>query len=337
MKNKRIPCDQSINTEPSIPPRVLVDLHGGQCNLKCPKCLVHGVQKPKDSMQKLRGQMPLDKALQILQEIEPAKPLVQPCLWSEPLMARHFRDHLIQIRSFELPISINTNGLLLDQTMANFIVNVGVTSVFVSIDATTPEVLAQVRGTYKLDEIEGAVFRVLGARGESRFPRVGVSFTVEEANSHEVDGFIKKWIRYVDVIRVNQCWNFSDQRQSDFCLPPRIPCGSLYETMPIHFNGNVSICCQDGFQQTNMGNVFEEGIEAVWHGARFSQVRQLHENGEYDKVPFCKNCTIWALSLYEEITDLSNNLLIRRSPLVTYYNRLDSMDNFVRTTSHDFD
>lgn len=328
MNNNETFFDQSLRPiVPTIPPRVLLDLQGGYCNLKCPKCLVHGNQKSKHNLQ---GQMSLIKAMQVLNQIAPAKPLLQPCLWSEPLLAPNFRKHLIQIRSLNLPISINTNGLLLDEDTANFIVDVGVTSVFISIDATSNEVLSKVRGTNKLFEIEGAVFRLLKARGRRRFPRVGVSFTIEEANRHQMNEFITKWIGHVEVIRVNEYFDSSGQRQSNVSLPARVPCGSLYGTMPIHFNGNVSICCQDGYQKTNMGNVFEEGVAAIWNGAAFSRARRLHENGEYDKIPFCKDCKIWALSVYEEITDLSNALLIRRSPLVTYYNRLDSMDNFVR-------
>lgn len=316
----------------TFPNRILVDLHGGNCNLNCPKCVVHGNGKLKSG---LCGHMSLDQSLNLLKQISIQKPLLQPCLWSEPLLAKNFREHLKQILSFGLVVAINTNGLLLSRDMARFLVESGVSSVFVSIDATTPEVLEKVRGTKRLDQIENAVFNILNARNGRHYPRVGVSFTIEAPNKEQVDGFIAKWINLVDVIRVNACFDSSTRAEIGCDLPHRIPCGSLYETMAVHFNGNVSICCQDGHQKTFMGNIFTKSVEEIWNGSAFARVRQIHENGEYDRIPICKDCIVWATSCFEDSLDSANKLLIRKSPLITYYNRLDSMHNFPQGSAID--
>ena len=56
---------------------------------------------------------------------------------------------------------------------------------------------------------------------------------------------------------------------------------SLYTTLPVHNDGTVRLCCLDGFRVTNMGNVFKDGLEKVWHGKEFTKARGItkKENG----------------------------------------------------------
>jgi hypothetical protein len=96
--------------------------------------------------------------------------------------------------------------------------------------------------------------------------------------------------------------------------------------LPVHHDGTVTVCCLDGFKQTNMGNVFKEGVAAVWHGEAFAKVRYYHETGQWEKVPFCKNCNGWAQYEFEE--EVRDGLLIRRSPQYTYYNKIARLTNW---------
>ncbi len=108
---------------------------------------------------------------------------------------------------------------------------------------------------------------------------------------------------------------------------PRKPCPAIYNTMPIHNDGQVTLCCLDGFKTTNMGNVFTDGgIEAVWHGKRFTRMRELHETGQAERIPLCKNCNGWAQ--YEFKDEVRDGLLIRTSPQYTYYNKIARISNW---------
>jgi sulfatase maturation enzyme AslB (radical SAM superfamily) len=323
-----IPSSHKPLPVPKLPPRLLLDLQGGFCNLKCPKCFVHGSDNSKETMKGLRGQMPLEEARKILDEVIAAKPLIHPNLWTEPLMAKNFRQHIQQMKDRGIAIALNTNGLLLTEELAQFLVDIKLDSIFISIDATTPEVLEKTRGTTKLKEIEESVFRMLKVRGEAKLPRIGVSFTMEEANEGQREEFVNKWIQNVDVVRVGEKYDKSGSIGGPAPVEKRVPCGSLYHTLPIHFNGKAAICCLDGYQMTDMGNVFERGIEDVWNGKEFTQARYYHETGQYDKVPFCENCNVWASYTYKEEQDEKDGILIRKSHFITYYNRIDRLQNY---------
>ena len=167
----------------------------------------------------------------------------------------------------------------------------------------TKQTLKKVRGVSKLEKIEAAVFRLMKARGDREYPRVGVSFTLQDDNRHERDAFIARWSGVVDVVRIGLV--FEGGTYADMETPAeRLPCPAIYKTMPIHNDGTARLCCLDGLRATDMGNVFKDGVKTVWQGEEFAKARYFHETGQWDKVPFCKNCNGWAQYEYkEEIRD----------------------------------
>ncbi len=307
---------------PEYPKRLLIGLQEGYCNLKCPMCFVHG-SSDSEAIKATRGQMSLEDAVKIFDEVAEAKPTISPFTWYEPFLFKNSMDYIRAIKARGLPININTNGLNVNEELAQFIVESGIESVFVSIDATTPETLLKMRGITALDKIHAAVFRLLDARGELDHPRIGVAFVNDPKSTHEKDEFIRFWLQHVDSVHIIELYN--ENRSVDAAKIPeeRIPCGALYDTMVISNRGNVPICCLDAFNETSMGNVLESGVKNVWLSEELQTIRYYHETNQYDKVPFCLNCQVWADYLVTETVE--NGVMIRTSPMNTYYNRLDRM------------
>ena len=246
-----------------------------------------------NAIDSVKGIMKTDAATRLLDEIAPAHPLIQPNMYGEPLLIPNLRERLRDMKTRGIAIAFNTNGLTLDDDLAKFMVEIELDSISFSIDAASRESLLKVRGVDKLEKIEAAVVRMLTARGARELPRISVSFTLQEANRHEEKEFVERWSGIVDCVRVGLLFEngtFPDMK------PPeqRLPCPALYKTMPVHNDGPVTICCLDGFKNTNVGNVFEDGVKAVWNGEEFAKVRYYHETSQWDKVPFCKSCNGWA-------------------------------------------
>jgi MoaA/NifB/PqqE/SkfB family radical SAM enzyme len=320
--------DPAFNWKPlpvsDLPERVLLDF-ATKCNLRCPMCPVWG-SPDNDAIDSVKGVMDLEASRRVLDEIMAAQPLVQPNMYGEPLLAPNLRERLADMKVRGIAIAMNTNGLTLDDSLARFMVEIKVDSISFSIDAVTRETLNKIRGIDKLEKIEAAVFRMLAARGERSLPRISVSLTLQDANRHEEQAFIDRWVGLVDCVRVNLL--FENGTFPDMKVPEkRLACPTLYKTLPVHNDGTVTICCLDGFKQTDVGNVFQDGgVRAVWHGEAFAKVRYYHETSQWDKVPFCKNCNGWAQYEYEE--EVRDGLFIRRSPEFTYYNRIDRLENW---------
>ncbi|MGA2128410.1 MAG: radical SAM protein [Xanthobacteraceae bacterium] len=306
-----------------LPERVLLDF-ATKCNLRCPMCPVWG-SDDNAAIDAVKGVMDLEASRRVLDEIMAVQPLVQPNMYGEPLLAPNLRERLADMKARGIAIAMNTNGLTLDDSLARYMVDIGVDSISFSLDAVSRETLTKIRGVDKLEKIEAAVFRMLAARGDRALPRVSVSLTLQDANRHEEEAFVERWSGIVDCVRVNLLFEngtFPDMKAPDV----RLPCPTLYKTLPIHNDGTVTVCCLDGFKQTDVGNVFEQGVRAVWHGEAFAKVRYYHETAQWDKVPFCSNCNGWAQ--YEFAEEVRDGLLIRRSPEFTYYNRIDRLNNW---------
>jgi len=308
---------------PDLPPRVLIDF-ALKCNLRCNMCPVWG-SDDEAGIEAMKGVMSLENARRLIDEIAEAKPLVHPCLYGEPLLAPHLKDHIRQIKAGGMTFALNSNGLSLTEKMAALLVEEGVDSVMISLDATTPDTLKKVRGIRNLERIENAVFRMLKARGDQEKPRIGVSFTIQDTNRHELDDFIARWVGVVDVVRTGRI--FEDGSFQGLAAPKeRTACPVIYKTLPVHNEGLVTVCCLDGMCTTNMGNVFETSVREVWHGEEFTKMRYLHETAQWDAIPFCGSCNGWAQ--YEFKEEIRDGLLIRHSPEFSYYNKIARLNNW---------
>jgi MoaA/NifB/PqqE/SkfB family radical SAM enzyme len=319
--------DPALNWTPrpvsELPERVLVDF-ATKCNLRCPMCPVWG-SEDNNAIDSVKGVMNADAARIMFDQLAPGKPLVQPSIYGEPTVIPNLRERLAEMKSRGMTIAMNTNGLTIDDSLAAYMVEIGVDSVFFSLDSVTRGTLEKIRGVDKLEKIEAAVFRMLAARGDRTTPRIGVSFTIQDENRHEQEAFLERWIGIVDCVRFGLLFaggTFADMKEPE----ERLPCPALYKTMPVHNDGTVTICCLDGFKSTNVGNVFTDGAKAVWQGEEFAKVRYYHETGQWDKVPFCKSCNGWAQYEFDE--EIRDGVLIRRSPEYTYYNRIDRLENW---------
>lgn len=319
--------DPAYNWKPSpvpdLPDRLLIDF-ATRCNLRCPMCPVWGLED-ESQIDPLIGAMDLAAARKLLDAFTSKKPMVAPSIYGEPLLIPKMREVLSEVKKRGMALALNTNGLTLTESIAEFFCEIKVDSVMFSLDAVTKETLKKVRSVDKLEKIEAAVFRLMKVRGDREYPRIGVSFTRQDDNRHEEEAFVARWVGVVDVVRMGIV--FEDGKFPEMTEPPkRVACPVIYKTIPIHHDGSVRLCCLDGLRATDMGNVFKEGVREVWHGEAFAKARYYHETGQWDKVPFCKPCNGWAQYDYEE--EVRDGLLIRRSPEYTYYNTINRLKNW---------
>jgi len=317
----------SIPSQEDPPAKINFGLQENTCNLSCPKCLVHSENYPRGiQLRKTLGIMKIDDIIKILDEIAAFKPLVSPSYWGEPLLNRRlFRQFTVESVQRQIPVMINTNALLIDQNMADFLVD-NLAIISISIDAFSPEVLEKTRSTRDLERIQSAVHRLIQTRGTRITPRIVVSFSEEEVNSHEKEPFISYWLEHVDAIRINEIYSDIRQLDNGNGNPDRIPCREIYDSMNIDYNGDVRMCCIDGYRETDLGNVFHSGVLNVWNGDKFRKLRRGHE-GKESLDPFCVGCDQWAgFNIIDEHE--KDGLLIRQTAHSTYLNRLDRLSNW---------
>jgi sulfatase maturation enzyme AslB (radical SAM superfamily) len=315
---------------PDCPRKITFGTQAMPCNLRCPKCLVWGINN--DEGRRIKNMpkeiMSMESVIRVFDEVKDYKPTISPGFWIEPLAMLNIEQFIMAASSRGLPVNITTNGLLVTEHLARIIVD-HVALVSVSIDATTPEVLEKTRATDKLTGIEAAVLLLLEKRGNRKTPRITVSFTVEKYNAHQRQDFLEYWIKHVDAVKINEVFAYTGTIGSKTIYAERIPCREIYDAMIIDYNGEARLCCLDGLRQTNVGNVLQDGVLGVWRGEALTKIRCGHETDFYDDLPLCKDCTLWSnFNIYEEKRE--NDILVRSSlsDQCVYYNRIDRMDTW---------
>jgi radical SAM protein with 4Fe4S-binding SPASM domain len=313
-----------------FPKKILLGLQEGRCNLKCPKCYTHGSNAPSNQTRS-SGIMDFGLFQRILEESRPHRPRIAPQTWDEPLLNPRFLDYAREIKRHDLVITMDTNGFLLTDDLMRAFIDIELDSVFVSLDAFSRETLLKTRGVSNLEFLSRRVLRFLELRGAKTFPRIGVSFVIEDTNSHELEAFVDHWTQSVDVVRTNALFT-KDRSLPVKPHPTRRPCWSLWDSLMIHHDGSAALCCADTHYQVEIGNVRDSSVEDVWNGHVFRQARRSHLDGAFSKVSICGSCDLWSND--EPVTERRGDLLVSSTTTHTYFNRLDRLGSVPETNRY---
>lgn len=139
-------------------------------------------------------------------------------------------------------------------------------------------------------------------------PEIKIRLLITPETASKARRFHKTWSPYADVVcgTYLESWDTDPAEVLKFNRKvwgkpaPRVPCARLYNSVNIACNGDVSMCCMDYNITERLGNVFEDGYDLWWNNKRLQTLRQLHEQGNWDSVPLCRKCTIYAYNHSKE-------------------------------------
>lgn len=307
------------------PRKINIGFQEGTCPLKCNKCLAFGQYAEQEK--KVR-KMSLEKAQKLIDEISEMEviPPIQPSIFTEPFANKDLKEIILYCCNKNVPLNIITNGILLDKAWMDLLIECldRKSVISFSLDAASQEVYEVVRGKYSLAELESKVGYLLENRAE-KGPRINVSYVYEEDNYAEKDIFLEKWKYRADAVRINVALD-TDRRvptiyRKENGVNKHDICPFLEETIIIDAGGEVRVCPVDAFEKTYMGNVFEEGIMAVWNGKRMEEFRKKHYNNQIQEGDFCFGCE-WGNSVYDfDRIEETEDFIIKIADYSLYYNR----------------
>lgn len=157
------------------------------CNLRCRTCIRNIWDDPIRHMRMTT----FDRIVQSLDALPELKRVVFTS-FGEPFTHPRLLDMIRAMRDRDLAVTVGTNGLLLNEHIAEELVRLGVDRVMVSIDGGSPETFAGVRGAL-LSEVL-AHLRLLNEvkqRLHSLYPAIGIEFVALKRNVGELDDLVK--------------------------------------------------------------------------------------------------------------------------------------------------
>jgi MoaA/NifB/PqqE/SkfB family radical SAM enzyme len=153
------------------------------CNLQCRTCMRNVWDEPM-------GRMDGDTFGRILEGVQalPDPPTVFFGGLGEPLMHPDFLDMVREAKRLDASVEAISNGLLLDEARAEALIDVGLDTLWVSVDGASPECYADVRLEGDLSQVIANLERLrdLKIRKRCKRPVLGISFVAMRRNLAEL-------------------------------------------------------------------------------------------------------------------------------------------------------
>lgn len=281
------------------------------CNARCPVCETGKGDMPRDN-----GMLKIDDFTRLIDEIWPSTSILMYYFMGEPFLNRNSYDMIRYARAKDIYVETCTNGDVVDPKGVIYSDINKISFQIGGIDDATHR-------RYRVRSDFGKVKRNLEALIEERArnPQSNVSievgFIVMRHNEHQVDDFLR-WAKDIGVDRasvVDPCarnmmeahaylprdrkyWFYDEAAFERGVLRPKhVPdneCVWVWNSIQLNWNGDAVPCCRDPKGLNVFGNVFEEGFDRVWNGARAREFRRavLERQGE---VSICKLCSGYGL------------------------------------------
>lgn len=268
------------------------------CNLKCPMCPI-SAESPNGKGKSTW--FPFEFFQQIINyAVKNGTKALKLNYVNEPLI----RNDLYKFIDFAkksgiLDVYLSTNGVLMTEKFINQFIDLGLTRLQVSIDATTDEVYNQMRPGGSYEKVINNINNFLKIKKErSAFlPILRVNFVKTELNEHQLDEFISLWKEKVDMIGIQE---FIKPTKSIIEIKSKksikkdsinFKCSFPFKQLVITNEFDVLPCCTFWGEELSLGKLKQpEDLKLFWNSLKIKHLREIHKKGQYHSVHQCKEC-----------------------------------------------
>jgi radical SAM protein with 4Fe4S-binding SPASM domain len=274
---------------------IMVELTNA-CNLKCYMCNTKDAKREK-------GYMAMDVYNRIVEEAVrlKARSLILHTV-GESLMHPALIEMIKVAKSKDLNVRLSSNGVLLNSSLAEAIVESGLDQFRFSIEGATRQTYERIRRGANFDDLLNnmKIFKdVRDKRGKK--PNIVIGSIVMKETEGEIGEFYKRFSALADSIEFGYLGNQGGQAQAAFNISAtanrykhkgkRRPCKLLWSTSAVLWNGDISCCCVDFDGKLVVGNIMNDSLSAVWTSKEYNYFRMLHKNSRQNEMPMCGDCS----------------------------------------------
>jgi len=294
-------ADRIIEAE-EFPSVVLID-NCNACNLSCSMCDHQNIKKYRKIQL-----MEMDLYKKVINEIALENPSarVWEIFFGDPFLCHDMAKRVSYAKEKGLTdVVLNTNGVMMSEKKARAIIEAGLDSMYVGIDAATEKSYDKIRVGGSFSKAVKNVLRyrdMLATIGSSE-QKLFVQFVVTEHNENELNQFKDFWLNEGVKVKIRPKISWAGLVKADNLYSneevQRKPCYWLMQTINICADGRVALCSVDIHCRVNCGNVNEQSIKSLWSG-QLKNYRNMHQERKFEQLPtLCRQCADWQ-SAYAE-------------------------------------
>jgi radical SAM protein with 4Fe4S-binding SPASM domain len=293
---RRAWASRMIHNDPGTFP-LHVDIEStNRCNLRCSMC-----QIDFDSM--VSGDMEMGLFKKIITECGKNRlPSLKLNYRGEPTIHKNLPEMIrIAKEAGIVEVQINSNGVALNEKLAERLIDAGLDRIKFSIDGASPEVYEQIRKV-SYERVEKNVknfVRIRNDKGKSR-PGVHVQMVYMKENRSDAVQYVQIWKDVVNrigfsvyrsALRYQDPDNISlDEHRVGPPPAATVPCSHLWQRLLITFDGTIVMCCGDQKAEMPLGNVSEISLKDAWNSHELRRYRELHLADRCNEMAICRSC-----------------------------------------------
>ena len=263
------------------------------CNLRCVMCFQ--IDKSFTSDSDFMGNMDLDLFKKTIDEaVKGGTKAVTLASRGEPTIHPHLGEMLEYCKGKFFELKINTNATFLNEKLIHQILKSGVTDMVFSVDSYTKKEYETIRVRGVFEEIFENIKNFKKIR-DAQYPnskcatRVsGVKFDKNQ-NTEKFKEFWQKYVDHVVMVEIENRW---DTYHNPKEIMGQGACNYLWERMYVWYDGTCNPCDIDYKSELAVGSIKNQTIHEIWHGDKYSKLRNAHEIGKRNSCFPCDRCPV---------------------------------------------
>lgn len=253
-----------------------------QCNAR-PPCVYcntqYGLREPQD--------MDFDLYKRIIDSCTSSEE-VHPQGLGEPLLYPHFIEAVAYAKKKDKKVLIYTNASLLDNDMAERLLDIGLDEIRFSVDGHNKDTYEAARPGLPWKTVLANIesFQRLKDRG-GYSTRTMIRICIIEETESLLKDMINFWRNRVDVVAtVKELYVPPLKLTEKFASGKHFKCKQPFRNLSVLSNGDLVLCCRDGSGSCVIANLNEEtDILKAYNNEKFASIRMaIHESKDY---PYC--------------------------------------------------
>ena len=273
------------------------------CNLQCPLCST-GV----DAKTRKKGVLDLENFKNLINQIK------ETCLqlalqnWGEPTLVKELPEMIKYASDNGIYTRLSTNfSIKYKDGYIEELMTSGLGILVIDLDGTTQEIYEKYRKNGNLETVLRNTRQVVKIKQEKKlkFPIIQTRMLVMKQNENQIEDFreLSKQLKVdemeLDNIQLNPNTAAKEwlPKNKKFVYETYLkqkkpsPCHWPWSGLTINWDGGVSPCCIVDDQNSDFGNVFEEGMMGLWNNEFYVSSRsEFSQTKNMTKLTICNIC-----------------------------------------------
>lgn len=267
------------------------------CNLNCNFCELHsGKIKDIKSHEGIMDEKLYYKIIKDIVDLGYKLKALHFHGWGEPLIHKNLPEmiNFAHKQNVSEKLILITNGVLMNKDVFEKLLSSGLDEIRISLDTVDREKYIKVKGRdclqIVLNNIDYAINRLSAADKMKFYIKIpgtasDNAFDVSKEDTQSVIDRFKN-VDNPNVSIILQPLTLTN----DANILNHKPCEEVFYTALIKFDGRISACCIDIFDQLDIGNINKESLSQILNGEKLRKIRKIHNSGDLNKIPKCLHC-----------------------------------------------